>query len=194
MEYKAVISAFVVLLVFIAYIPYFRDIFRNKTIPHTFTWLVWTLAVGVTCALQIAGGAGVGAWMTAALALVCFLIFLLSFWKGTKDITKLDVLFLALALTALVLWLFAEQPVLSVILIVATDVFGLAPTVRKSWHDPYSETLVMYQITTFRHALSIFALEQINILTVLYPIVWVAANGAFSALLMYRRKLVPRNT
>jgi hypothetical protein len=144
--------------------------------------------------LQVAGGAGVGAWMTAVLACICFVIFLLSFRFGTKDITRFDVVFLALALISLVLWLVADQPVLSVVLIVATDVFGMVPTVRKSWHEPYSETLVMYQITTFRHALSFFALEQINILTALYPVAWVAANGAFSAMLMYRRRAIAQHS
>jgi len=193
MEYKVVVSAFVVLLVFVAYIPYFRDIFGKKTIPHTFTWLVWTLAVGVTCALQISGGAGVGACMTAVLAVVCFAIFVLSFWYGTKDISKLDIIFLVLALTSLALWIFAKQPILSTMLVVSTDVLGLAPTVRKSWHEPYSETLSMYQITTVRHALSILALQQYNILTLLYPIVWVLANGAFSIMLMIRRSQLSTN-
>lgn len=190
MEYKAFISAVVVMMVFIAYIPYFRDIFRGKTVPHTFTWLVWTLAVGTTCALQVAGGAGVGAWMTAVLAVVCLVIFVLSFWYGTKNITKLDIFFLILALASLGLWLVADQPILSVILVVATDIFGLAPTIRKSWHEPFSETLLMYQITTVRHALSIFALEEFNMLTTLYPVMWVLANAAFSAMLMIRRAQV----
>ena len=190
MDYKIIISIIAVALSFIGYIPYVLDILKRKTTPHTFTWLVWTLAVGISCALQIAGGAGVGAWTTAAVTFISFVILILSLKYGNKDITRLDIFFLILALMSLFLWVFAKQPVWSVILIVLTDVLGFAPTVRKSWNKPYSETLSTYQITAFRHGLSIFALQQFNILTWLYPMVWVIANVAFSAMLVTRRRII----
>lgn len=193
MELKTAISVIAVALAFIGYAPYLRDVVRRKTTPHAFTWLVWTLAVGISCALQIAGGAGVGAWTTAAVTLICVVVLGLSLFYGTTVATKSDVIFLILALIALALWVFARQPVWSAILIVLTDVLGFVPTVRKSWNNPHSETLSMYEITGIRHGLSIFALQQYNILTLLYPITWVIANLAFSALLIARRAILSRN-
>lgn len=190
MDYKIAISILSSVLVFVGYAPYIRDIVKHKTHPHVFTWIVWTLATAITSGLQIYGGAGVGVWATISITFVCFSIFILSLFYGTKDITKSDALFLVLALLSLGLWIFAKQPVLSIILIVTTDILGFIPTVRKSWNQPYSETLSTYQITAFRHGLSIFALQQFNILTVLYPIAWVAANAAFSVMLMIRRTVI----
>jgi hypothetical protein len=43
-------------------IPYFRDAVAGRTKPHVFSWLVWTITMGVVAGAQIAGGAGPGAW------------------------------------------------------------------------------------------------------------------------------------
>lgn len=192
MDYKLVIGIIAVILSFVGYIPYIRDILRKKTTPHTFTWLIWTLAVGISAALQITGGAGVGAWTTVAVTLMCIFIFLLGLRNGKRDITKMDIVFFVLALISLFLWLVVNQPVWSIILIVLTDLLGFGPTIRKSWNNPYSETLSTYQITAFRHGLSIFALQQFNILTWLYPIAWTIANIAFCLLLVARRKVIKK--
>ncbi|MDB5204792.1 MAG: conserved rane protein of unknown function [Candidatus Taylorbacteria bacterium] len=189
-DYKTIISIIAVLLVLIGYFSYIRDIFKTKTTPHLFTWFIWSLAVSVSAALQILGGAGVGAWTTIVTALVCCFILFLSFKYGDKNYSKSDILFLALALISLALWVFVKQPVWSVVLIVATDILGFVPTVRKSWDKPYSETLSTYQITGLRHALSIVALEKLNILTLLYPVAWTLANILFSIMLIIRRKMI----
>ena len=190
MDYKTIIGIVAVSLTFVGYAPYVRDIVRRKTTPHMFTWLVWLLSDSIAAGLQLFGGAGVGAWPTVAVSVFCLGIFILSWRYGSKDIAKSDVCFLLLALTALVLWLVVKQPVLSIILIVFTDVAGLGPTVRKSWSKPYSETLSTYQISSARYILSIFALRQFNILTLLYPAVWAVVMTSFSVMLVVRRKIV----
>ncbi|MCX6757865.1 MAG: hypothetical protein NTZ44_03235 [Candidatus Nomurabacteria bacterium] len=191
MNFKIIISVIAVILSFVGYGVYIRDIIRRKTVPHTFTFLVWSIASSVTWALQVHGGAGVGSWVTLSVSLICIFIFLLSLRYGEKQITFFDVLFLLLALFALFLWLVIKQPVWSVILLVLIDVLGFAPTVRKSWNKPYEEGLFTWEITAFRHGLSILALEKFNILTMLYPVVWTIANAAFSLFLIVRRKKIP---
>ena len=193
MEYKIIISIISVALVFVGYGSYIRDIIKRKIVPHTFTFLVWGLASSITWALQVTGGAGTGAWITFFVSAVCIFIFVLSFKYGEKSITKLDVIFLALALFSLFLWLVVKQPVWSVILIVTTDVLGFGPTVRKSWNKPYEEGLFTWWIAVFRHVLGILALEQFNILTLLYPVAWTLANMIFCIILIIRRKQVPKN-
>jgi hypothetical protein len=74
------------------------------------------------------------------------------------------------------------------ILLVATDVLGFGPTIRKSWNKPFQENLFTWELTAFRHGLGIIALEKFNILTMLYPVTWVIVNGLFSVFLIVRRK------
>jgi hypothetical protein len=175
MDYKIIISVISVALVFVGYGSYIQDIIKRKTTPHMFTFLVWGLASSITWALQVYGGAGVGAWIT-------FFV--------EKSITKLDVIFLALALLSLFLWLVVDQPVWSVILVVLTDVLGFGPTLRKSWNKPHSETLFTWWVAAFRHGLGILALQKFNLFTLLYPVSWTAANLIFCIILLIRRKQV----
>jgi hypothetical protein len=133
-------------------------------------------------------GAGVGGWITLVVTAVCVFIFFLSLKYGEKHITILDIVFLVLALLSLFLWLVVHQPLLSVILVVLTDVLGFGPTVRKSWNKPHSETLFTWQIAAGRHALGILALEQFNIFTLLYPVAWTAANLQFFIIIVIRRR------
>ncbi|MFA7286731.1 MAG: hypothetical protein WC052_03680 [Patescibacteria group bacterium] len=188
MNFKVVISIISTALVFVGYGPYIFDILKKKTTPHTFTFLVWSIASSITWALQVYGGAGVGAWITFMVAATCIFIFLLCLKYGEKNITVLDVVFLVLALFSLFLWLVVHQPLLSVILIVLTDVLGFGPTVRKSWNKPHSETLFTWEVAAGRHALGILALEQFNIYTLLYPVAWTAANVLFFIFIIVRRR------
>ncbi len=187
-NYKTVISTFAIILTFVGYLPYFRDLLNGKTRPHVFSWLIWGIVTSIIFALQISAGAGVGAYVTLAVAALSFAIFLLSLRNGNRDIKRLDVVFFVLALLSIPLWLIVKQPVLSIILLSTIDMLGFLPTIRKSWNDPYSETLALYVITTFRHALSILGLFEYNIVTMLFPVTWVFANAGFAVLLIVRRK------
>ncbi len=193
MDYKTIISIISVILVFVGYGPYIADILKRKTVPHTFTFLIWGLASSITWALQVHGGAGVGAWITFAVSAVCIFIFFLCFKYGEKTITVSDIVFLLLALFSLFLWLIVKQPVLSVILVVLTDILGFAPTLRKSWNKPHSETLFTWWIAAFRHALGIIALQKFNLLTLLYPVAWTVANFIFCAILLIRRRQIKQD-
>lgn len=191
-DYKTIITIIAVILNFVAYFPYVRDIFRGKTTPHVFTWFIWGLVTAIIFALQLSGGAGIGSWITGATALTCFFVFLLGFRNGNKNITRSDIMFLILSLTSLFLWLVVKQPVLSVILACMTDMLGFIPTIRKSWNDPYSETISLYGINIVKHGISILALQQYSVITWLYPVTWTIANAVFTLILIIRRKQISK--
>lgn len=189
-DVKTVISIIAVLLTFVGYFPYIRDTLKGKTIPHVYTWFIWGLVTTIAFALQVRAGAGVGSWMTLAVVIMMFSIFILGMFKGEKDITRADTFFFTLAFIALFLWLVAKQPILSIILVSSVDMLGFIPTIRKSWNKPYSETLFSYELNAFRHGLSILALQQYSIVTWLYPVSWTFANTLFSLMLIIRRKQI----
>lgn len=190
-EIKDLIGIIAIVLTFIGYVPYIRDIFKGKTKPHIYSWFLWGFVTTIAFALQLSGGAGIGAYVTLAAAVLCIVVFILGLrLKGKRDITLSDTLFLLLAFVALFLWLVAKQPVLSAILVTATDLLGFAPTIRKSWNNPHSETLSFYLLNSLRFLLAVLALQQYSIITALYPITWMIANGLFGVLLMIRRRKI----
>ena len=42
-NYKEILTILSIALIFVGYIPYIRDIFRGKTHPHVFSWIVWSI-------------------------------------------------------------------------------------------------------------------------------------------------------
>lgn len=190
MDYKIIISIVAVVLSFVGYGIYVRDIIKRKIVPHSFTFLIWSISSAATWALQVYGGAGTGSWITFVVTLICIFIFFLSLKYGEKKITSLDIAFLLMALFGIFLWIVIKQPVWSIIFLVFSDVAGFGPTIRKSWNNPHEEGLFTWWLTSFRHGLSIFALQKFNILTMLYPVTWTIVNGLFSIFLVIRRKQI----
>lgn len=193
MNTKIFFSVLSVAVAVASYIPYFKDILRNKTKPHLFSWFIFSITTGIIFALQMQGGAGVGGWITLILTFIFLAIFILSFKHGTKDVKYIDIVFLTLAILAIPIWLVAKQPIISVVLLTTIDMLGFAPTIRKSWNDPRSETLSMYVITLARYIFVIPSLETYNILTLLFPLVWFIANAVLVTVLVYRRKIIRQN-
>lgn len=193
MQIKEIISVVAILLIFIGYAPYIKGILKGKTRPHVFSWFIWGLTTGIIYALQVSAGAGVGAWITLCVALVLISIFFLSLKNGDKNIKKIDIVFFVAALFAIPIWLVVKQPVISIILLTVIDMLGFAPTIRKSWNNPYSETLSLYSVAAIKYVLAIFALEKLNFITALNPIVWIIANSIFIIILIIRRRKIIKN-
>lgn len=185
---KQVLGVIAILLALIAYIPYIRDVLRRKTKPHVYSWFIWGFLSILIALLQFKKGAGPGAYMTLFTGCISLLIFILAMRNGKKYITKLDTFTFVLALIASGIWLLADQPLASMILLMVADVLGSIPTIRKSWHLPYEETLFLWAVSPVRHAISIGALTSYNAVTLLNPATWVILNSFFLVLLLTRRK------
>ncbi len=189
---KEIIGGIAVFLTFVAYIPYYRDILKNKTRPHIYSWSLWGLLTILLVALQIKGGAGPATWITAAAGLLCIGVVLLSLRNGKRDITTSDTIVAILSLLAIGFWLIADQPEVSISLVILADMLAFIPTIRKSYHDPYSETLSLYITNAIRFGLALFAIEHYNYLSTSWIVAWVIGNVLLSILLIVRRKKVTK--
>lgn len=187
---KEIISVIGVILTFIAYVPYYRDILRGKTHPHVYSWGLWGLLTVLIVALQIKGGAGPSAFITIAAGLLCFGVIALGLKHSKRDITTSDTVVAILGLIAIGFWLFADQPVVSIILVTVSDFLAFIPTIRKSWNKPYSETLSLYATNAFRFGLALFALKNVTVLSALWPAFWALGNGMFAVMLFIRRQQI----
>ena len=189
-ELKSVIGLIAIALVFVGYVPYIRDIVKGKTHPHAYSWFLWASVGLIIFALQLTAGGGVGAYVTLSAVIITYVIFGLGLRYGKAEITRTDTVFFVLALIGIGLWLLAKQPVLSVILLDAVEVLAFAPTIRKSWHRPHSETLSSYAMNSLRFGLALLAMAHYSVVTVLYPATWLVANVLFCVLLILRRRQV----
>lgn len=185
---KVFLGSLAILIAIYSYIPYFRNILRGKTKPHAFSWFIWSLLTGIAFFAQIADKGGPGAWVTGFTALVCFFFFILALNRGEKNIVWLDWLSLIGALVALAIWTLTSDPLLSVILITVIDGLGFIPTFRKSFNKPNEETALTYSLSAIKFAIAIAALDNVTIVTTLYPASLVIMNGLFVVMVLMRRK------
>ena len=47
MDYKVILGVISIILALISFVPYLLDLIRNKTKPHIFSWLIWTLLMAI---------------------------------------------------------------------------------------------------------------------------------------------------
>ncbi len=186
-NYKDILTVLSIILIFVGYIPYIRDIFRGKTHPHVFSWIVWSILNFCLFWLQLDAWAGFASWIVLILWMNSTFIAFVWYRYGKKDIRKIDIFFFISALLAIPLWLFLDQAIISAILVTWIGVLAFAPTIRKTWVNPYSETMTTYGITTFRHVLTLLALSEYNTITVIFSGIWVCINLLFLAMIWFRR-------
>jgi hypothetical protein len=140
----------------------------------------------------LSGGAGGAVWVTGATAVVCVFITLAAFKSGTKDIKPLDCFMFAGGLAAIPLWIMTNNPLWSIVLITFIDLVAFYPTIRKSWRRPDEENSFMYGFNVPRHAITLAAINQYSVTTVLYSAFLLFMNAAVYVMLKARRSCLAK--
>lgn len=186
----AIFSVFVTIVV--AFFPYLRDIFLRKTKPHAYTWLIWTITQSTAVAGLWYGKGGWGVFSLLIGTSFVFLVFLLSLKYGTRNITKSDTVVLIAAFSAIIVWWQLNNPLLAVLMVSVIDILGYIPSLRKTFEDPWTETVVSWVAFSLANVFNILALKEYNLLTLTYLISITSANVVLLAICLIRRRVVPR--
>jgi len=191
-EWKGVAAVAAVTIGLLSFIPYFRSIFRKETMPHAYTWLIWSITQGTAAAGVFAGGGGLIGIGLGVSAVLIFIIFLLSLRYGTPNITRSDGVVLAAAIAAVFVWWQLHEPVLAVLMVCVIDGLGYIPTFRKSFIEPWSENLTSWITFCVAYVFSLIALESYNLLTLPYIVMCLGINLCLIGMLLIRRSVVPK--
>jgi len=187
MDIKILFSISASAIGILAFLPYIRDIFRRKTKPHIYTWFIVTLVQGMAAVAILQGGGKWGALWLCVNAIFNLFIFLLCFRYGTKDITLFDTLVSLGTLATILLWWQLHNPYLAIVIASAIDFFAQVPTMRKTYFDPWSETISLYICFIISNFLTIAAAKEYNFLTVYYLSVMTLANVIIIFICLTRR-------
>ena len=189
--YKELLAAAAIVLTFVAFVPYVRSIRAGQTKPHAFSWIVWGLGTFVVFLAQLADHGGSGAWPTGVSGIITACIAVLAY-KNRSDtsITKVDWVFLVIALGALPCWLLTSNPLVAVVLLTGMDLAGFVPTFRFAFLRPHEEHIGFYSLGALRNAVAIAALEHYSWTTVLFPAAVGIACALFVAMVAFRRAQV----
>ena len=190
-DIKLVFSIIATLITIIwGFLPYIGDIFRNKTKPHIYTWLIWTITQGVATVGLIYGKGGWGALELLIGTFFVFIIFLLSFKYGTKNIARLDTVMFIVALLFFVIWTRVRDPLLAVFMVSIVDILGYIPSFRKTFQEPWTETVITWLLFAVGNIFVMLSLGQYNLLTLTYLVSIATANIILVAICLVRRRVI----
>jgi len=192
MDIKIILTIIATIIGVVAFFLYLKDTFSLKTKPHAYTWLIWAITQGTAVFGIWYGGGGWGALNLAVGTFFVIAVFFFSLKYGTKNITKSDTAILIAALSAIVVWWQLDKPLISVIMVSVIDVIGYVPSFRKSYQEPWSETLISWVLFSTSNIFAILALKEYNLLTVTYLAAITSANIALFLFCFFRRKFVPK--
>ena len=193
MVYKELLSIIAIALTFIAFFPYIRSIVLGETKPHVFSWIIWGSTTFVVFLAQLEDDGGIGAWPIGVSGVITLFVAALSYFKRADiSITKTDWLFFIAAMSALPFWYFTSNPLWAVVILTTVDILGFGPTVRKSYQQPHSESLLFFALFAARNFIVILALENYSITTVLFPAAVGIACLALIIMLICRRQILAK--
>ena len=187
-SFKPLLGIIAVCLGLAAYVIYIHSTLKDKIRPHAFSWLLWTLTTAVVFTAQYMRGGGAGSWSTGFTCVVCLVIGIISLFKYDKRYTLSDILFISIAVLALLPWFFTKNPTTSVVLIASIDVLGYGPTLRKSYYYPDEEKAISFGLNAVKHLFSFMALQNYSIVTWIYPASQIFMNSLVVILIWVRRK------
>ncbi|HEX6462581.1 MAG TPA: hypothetical protein VFZ58_04955 [Candidatus Saccharimonadales bacterium] len=157
------------LLIIWGTVGYIWDIRHGRVAPNLVTWFLWSLAPLITLGAQLKAGVGAEAALAATAGLCPSAVLIAGLRQGTFRPQRFDWWCGGVSLLALLLWLVTGSGLVGVGLSIIADGFGAAPTLRKSWRDPTSES---------PHFFALFALSAfITLLTVTQ---WTMVHVAFT--------------
>lgn len=188
-EIKYILSIFAIAIGFIWYYPYFRDIYKWKTKPHTFSWFIWWIITWIGFMIQVFEKWWFWSLVLWTVSMTCFTIAIIWIYQKQIKYHILDWFSLFWALTAIFLWLTIKNPLYSVLLISFIDFLAFIPTCRKIYLNPNSETLSTWYMMNIRMFLWIIALEIYSFNTVFYPLIIFTIN-AIAIIMIHWRKFV----
>ncbi len=173
-----------------SFIPYIHGIVKSKTEPHVYTWFIWSITHMIAALAILEGNGGLFAALSVASGgVLSFTIFLMSLRQGTRNITIFDTATLIIAILAVFIWWKLDHPEWAIIIVAFIDILGFLPTVRKTWIEPHSESIVAWTLYAFGNMAALLAITSYSIMTSFYIVAMIAASAALLLTIVLRKRL-----
>lgn len=188
LDQKVLLGALSLVVGVVSYTFYIRDVLKAKTKPDGASWFIWGLLAAITFFAQFWSGGGAGSWITALTAVVCVMIATLAFYRGHRQIQRIDWISLLFALGGVGLWIYTKNPLTAVIIVLVVGAIGFIPTFIKAFYKPYEETGITFAMNASKFAIALFALGSLDPVTWLYPAAMVVMNISLATMIFLRQR------
>lgn len=151
-----------------------KDVFLRKipdekrTVPNLATWTIFSVQGLIVTYSYLERNDFSNLWFYAGLTLEYLIAATLALWygehrrNGTAPFSRFDLICLTGAGLGLIGWYFSGSWEVPLAINMIIDGFGIAPTVRKVWRRPLTESLLAWSMTLTASACAIVALGPLN--------------------------------
>ena len=192
MSYFQVVGLIAGVLSIVDFVLYDISIIRRRTTPNRATWFILTVIGILIFSSSYSLGARETLWVALGYILGPFFTSLLSIKFGEGGWTKFDKFCLFGAALSGFLWWQTGSALVALLSSIIIDIFGLLPTIKKSYFRPDSEEFFPWFVTVLACVLNVFAIQQWKFDIWIYPIYMLVINGLIAYLLYFRPKVQPR--
>jgi hypothetical protein len=154
----------------LAFCPYLISILKGKTKPNRVTWWIWSLLGVLLFYSYRASGATDTLWVPLSYMITPLITALLSIKYGVGGWTKFDLMCLFAAATSTLVWFVSGSPSTAVLLYLCIDLFGILPTIRKTFFYPEQEDKLAWLLMVIANALNIAAAGKFEFSIIVYPL------------------------
>jgi hypothetical protein len=182
MDWRATFGVLAGAITLIAIIPYILDIFRGDTRPNVVTWFLWTLNGSILASAQYIAGASWTLSVLVASTISTAILTVLAVPFGQSKYGVLDGVSLVMALAAMAVWWWTENPLTAIVLGVVAEIFAVSPTVAKTYRAPETETPITYWATSLATIMSVIASTRFDLANLLFPIYSISVNTVIAVM------------
>ncbi|GAA0404064.1 hypothetical protein GCM10009133_10890 [Cocleimonas flava] len=189
-EFYEIISKVAGVIALAGFIPYIISILQGKTKPNRVTWWIWTVIGALLCASYWSSGGVEAIWVPISYVIGPLSIALLSLKYGYGTLDKFDRSCLLAAVISLLFWWISGSALIALLMNITIDMFGAMPTIKKTYHEPESESQMAWGFFLVGNTLNLIALSNWEISQSLYPIYLFSISIIVYALTMRKKRPV----
>jgi len=151
---------------------YLRDTLRGDTQPNRVTFLLWGVAPLLAFGAEVAAGVGLRSLMTFVVGFGPLVIFIASFRNPNSvwGLQRIDYVCGALSVAGLLAWIVTRHGTVAIAAAIGADALAAAPTVRKSWLAPETETAAAYAAAAVNAAIALLTVTEWTTADVAFPL------------------------
>ena len=165
---------------------YTKSVVAGPTKPSQATWTIWAINALLLLTSYDASGAKETVWLAAGYAAGLAIISLLTIKFGEKGWNRLDRFCLLGAAMGGFLWWITGSPLTALSASLIIDLFGVIPTIQKSWYHPEEEDKLAWSILLWGGLMSLLAIEKWSLVIIAYPIQITVTTAIIVLFLFFR--------
>jgi len=155
---QAILLTISTILITAAGIIYCASIIRGRTKPHRTTRFAVLVILTLNFLSVLAAHGNLGAEIYSGILFVSAIaFFILSLKSGMGGLSVFDLVCLVIALSGVVAWRLAANPILGIWFAVMGDLVAYLPALYKTWKHPHTESPWLYALSGSASFISLIA-------------------------------------